>query len=238
MYTFDSKVRYSEMDQNGKLSIPSIVNYFQDCSTFQCERMGIGLQYYKDQGKTWMLAHWHIILDQAALLEDEIEIATWPHSFDRSFGYRSYYMKSAGTFVARADSKWLLFDRQKGRPVRIEPEDMEIFEPELSPKLQMEGHDGRLRMPKEYEEKDVLTVRHFLLDTNGHVNNEKYIMIAMEYVPKELNVHEVIVEYKKQAVLGSRMKICTSWVEHGVLVSLMDEEETGPYALVEFLEDF
>ena len=35
MYTFESRVRYSEMDEFGKLSVTGIMNYLQDCSTFQ-----------------------------------------------------------------------------------------------------------------------------------------------------------------------------------------------------------
>ena len=37
MYTFDSRVRYSETDEEGNLSVVGIMNYLQDCSTFQSE---------------------------------------------------------------------------------------------------------------------------------------------------------------------------------------------------------
>ena len=30
MYTFESRVRYSELDENGRLSLEGIMNYFQD----------------------------------------------------------------------------------------------------------------------------------------------------------------------------------------------------------------
>ena len=42
-YTFSSKVRYSEVDENGELSLGSLVNYFQDVSTFQSEHLGLGI---------------------------------------------------------------------------------------------------------------------------------------------------------------------------------------------------
>lgn len=42
MYTFQSRVRYSELDPERKLSIASIVDYFQDCSTFHSEQLGGG----------------------------------------------------------------------------------------------------------------------------------------------------------------------------------------------------
>ena len=38
MYTFDSRVRYSETDEEGRLTVTGIINYMQDCSTFQSGR--------------------------------------------------------------------------------------------------------------------------------------------------------------------------------------------------------
>ena len=35
MYSFDSRVRYSEVDEDRKLSLTGVINYMQDCSTFQ-----------------------------------------------------------------------------------------------------------------------------------------------------------------------------------------------------------
>ena len=34
MYSFKSRVRYSEVGEDKKLSLNGIINYFQDCSTF------------------------------------------------------------------------------------------------------------------------------------------------------------------------------------------------------------
>ena len=45
MYTFDSRIRYSEIDRSGRLSIPAVVDYFQDCSAFQSEELGVGVEY-------------------------------------------------------------------------------------------------------------------------------------------------------------------------------------------------
>ena len=32
MYTFDSRVRYSETDEEGRLTVTGIINYMQDCA--------------------------------------------------------------------------------------------------------------------------------------------------------------------------------------------------------------
>ena len=49
MYSFDGRVRYSEIDQNGRLDVSALVNYFQDCGTFQSEDAGVGIEYCKEK---------------------------------------------------------------------------------------------------------------------------------------------------------------------------------------------
>lgn len=50
MYTFESRVRFSEADHTELLTLPGLVNYFQDCSTFQSEDIGYGVESLK---KKW-----------------------------------------------------------------------------------------------------------------------------------------------------------------------------------------
>ena len=58
MYSFKSRVRYSEINRDGLLDIPAVLNYFQDCSTFQSEQLGVGVDYLKKEKKAWVLSSW------------------------------------------------------------------------------------------------------------------------------------------------------------------------------------
>ena len=37
MYKFDGRIRYSEVDSERKLTVEKMIDYFQDCSSFQSE---------------------------------------------------------------------------------------------------------------------------------------------------------------------------------------------------------
>ena len=63
MYQFDSRVRYSETDEQGRLSVTGILNYLQDCSTLQSEDIGLGIEYLKKTRHAWWLSSWQIIID-------------------------------------------------------------------------------------------------------------------------------------------------------------------------------
>ena len=50
-YSFSGRVRYSEIGENGLLTLPGVLNYFQDCSTFQSEQLGYGMDVLKKEKK-------------------------------------------------------------------------------------------------------------------------------------------------------------------------------------------
>ena len=49
MYTYESRVRFSEVDHYETMTLPSIINYFQDGSIFQSEDIGLGVDYLKEK---------------------------------------------------------------------------------------------------------------------------------------------------------------------------------------------
>lgn len=64
MYTFESRVRFSEADHTELLTLPGLVNYFQDCSTFQSEDIGYGVESLKKSGQAWILSAWQIVVNR------------------------------------------------------------------------------------------------------------------------------------------------------------------------------
>ena len=58
MYTFDSRVRYSEIAEDGLLALPAVIDYMQDCTNFQSEDLGVGLAYHKEHGLRWVQNAW------------------------------------------------------------------------------------------------------------------------------------------------------------------------------------
>ena len=49
MYTYQTRIRYSELDETGHLKTEALLDHFQDCSTFHSEDLGLGVNYLKKQ---------------------------------------------------------------------------------------------------------------------------------------------------------------------------------------------
>ena len=79
MYTFDSRVRYSETGEDGLLSLPAIVDYFQDVSTFQSEDLGIGIDFLKEKDLLWVMSAWQVVVHRYPALGEKIRIGTIPY---------------------------------------------------------------------------------------------------------------------------------------------------------------
>ena len=119
MYEFDSRVRYSEVDHHGTMTVPALINYFQDCSTFQSEDLGIGTTVLKEEKRAWLLSYWQVILNRKPELGEKITIGTFATEFKGLFGNRNFYMKDAdGKYLACANSVWAFIDTETGRPTR------------------------------------------------------------------------------------------------------------------------
>ena len=92
MYTFQSRVRYSELDADRKMSIAAVVDYFQDCSTFQSEDLGVGLDYMDSLGQVWLMSYWQIVIDRYPKLCENITVGTFPYEFRGFMGLRNFFM--------------------------------------------------------------------------------------------------------------------------------------------------
>ena len=79
------------------------------------------------------------------------------------------------------------------------------------------------------------TVQKHHLDTNHHVNNGQYVLMAQEYIPADFAVKQMRAEYKSQAVLDSVIipKVHED-EENGIYTVSLDSPDGETYAIVEF----
>ena len=94
MYTFDSRIRYSECDSEGFLTMESLLDYFQDCTTFQSEDLGVGTGYLKENHKAWVLNNWQIIMDKPPKIGDQVRVGTFAYEMKGFLGYRNFVLEA------------------------------------------------------------------------------------------------------------------------------------------------
>lgn len=232
MYSFHSRVRYSEVNQEQALSLTGLINYLQDCSTFQSEDLGIGIAFLKERKCAWWLSSWHIEILRYPKLGEKITVGTWPYAFKGMYGYRNFViLDEAGEYLVKADSTWFFYNLALGRPTKPQKEEIARYEVEKYDKLTMHEVSKKIQLPLNCERKEPVVVGLHHLDTNHHVNNAQYVAIAREVLPENFGIEELRVEYKKAAVLGDLLYPQVSIQDREAVVVLCNAEG-APYATI------
>lgn len=232
MYSFDTRISYSESDENLELTIPALLNFFQDAAIFEAEAGNITMDYLQERHLAWLLGSWQIVIERRPRLNEQVEVVTTPYAFKGFIGYRNFVLKTMeGEILTKAASIWTLVDIQKMKPARPSQEILDGYE--ISPKLDMEYAPRRIDLVGEGVAKEPFFIRKNQIDSNHHVNNAEYVNIAMEYLDVSAHVTQVRVEYKKPAYLHDTLIPVIYEQENKLQVQLTDEQHET-FCIVEF----
>ncbi|MCD8014411.1 MAG: thioesterase [Lachnospiraceae bacterium] len=146
-YQFDSRIRFSEVGPDRRLTMVSLVDYFQDCSTFHSEACGNGIDCLNRYDCVWMILFWQIDILRMPLLGERVITRTWPYGFQAFYGYRNFAMLDENeNYLAKANSVWALMNLKTERPMKVMQEVVSGYE--LEPKLEMEYLPRKISLPK------------------------------------------------------------------------------------------
>lgn len=233
MYKVDTKVKYSECGEDGKIKLGSIINQFQDASSAHSEALGVGMDYLAEKKRAWILNSWQIVIERYPDVHEPVEVSTWPTGFKGVFGPRNFCMRTpSGEMIAYAHSLWVYVETVTGKPTKPDEEEKQIYG--VEPPLEMEYAPRKIKMPEQSMVVDTIRVRKYHIDTNSHMNNSQYVQMAMEVMPDGFKTKQVRVEYKKSAVYGDKIVLKLGVEEERTVVELCDEAD-NVYAVVEFI---
>lgn len=232
MYSLESRIRYSEVDRNGFLTVKGVVNYLQDCSIFQSEDLGVGIDYLKEHQTAWVLNAWQIDFLKLPRLGDFVEVNTWAYDFKGIYGYRNFLIKEKeGKELVKANSIWVYMDFTQGKPIKVKEENRKKYE--ILKPLDMTYLPRKVVVAEGGSFQEPIVVRNHFIDTNCHVNNGQYIQLALDYLPEEQKWKRFRAEYRKAAVLGDVM-IPRIIQDDSTYFVVMEDKDGTPYVNMEF----
>lgn len=223
MYEFNFKIRFSETDEKLKLTIPSLLNYFQDCSTFQSESLGDTIENMKINHCAWVLVKWQVEINRMPSFYDDIVVGTIPYSCNRCNGQRSYYMKdSRGEMFAYADTSWALVDTNDMKLIRVTDEMKNLYAtgekievPKLGRRIEF-GGEAILKTSVEFSAADQ--------DTNHHVNNVKTVTAAWQLVKTKKDLIRIRTEFRKQLFSGESITATVYYEDNRYIITFENSD--------------
>ena len=238
MYTYNTKVGFSQVDTDRLMRIDAMTALFQDVTCFQGEDIGNGFALLEPRQQAWILNSWQIEVKRFPAFNECITVGTFPTSFKGFIGNRNFVIKDAdGEIIVMANSIWTFMDMAKMRPARVDEEFISKYT--LEEPLPMDYSARKILLPDTAEasdwavaEKEAVKVQEYHLDSNMHVNNGQYVQIASAYLPGDIRFNRMRVEYRNQARLGDVMVPVVYTKENTCMVALCDTENK-PYAVIE-----
>ncbi len=230
MYSMDKRVGYADIGNDFCMTLESLFSACQDCTTFHSEDSGVGLRELRKRNLAWVISAWNVVIRRRPEICENLKIQTIPYEIKGLFGCRNFIMRDKeGEAVFWADSTWAMVNTDTMRPVRV-PEDVALAYGH-DPRYEMDYENRKIRIPEGGDPARDIVVNSGHLDTNGHVNNIKYISMALDSSGvNQCRVGALRVEYLRQALLGDVIHPRVVRKDRSVFVEL------GNYCNVELRE--
>lgn len=207
------EIHYYQVGFNKKAHITTIINLFQDIFVYQSEVIGTGFDYLADKSLTWVVSKWDIHVFKYPTYGEKVKVKMYPVLLKKFYMYVKYQvLNKDNEILSDAISLWILINTKNGKPYKI-------FD-ELYTRYALNSQDNipisidTINMVRKIELKKIFNVGYSDIDTNGHVNNVKYISWALDAIPegimKAYKLTRIKINYKKETVYN---KVVFSGVE-------------------------
>ncbi len=215
-------VRYSETGESMKATLPAVISYFQDTSISHSSAVGQSVEYLLSKQLAWILAGWHINISRYPSHGEKLIVKTCSTGFKNMYGYRIFIMEDEnGEVIATASSVWIFYNFKEMKFKKVDPQEAASFGSE-DYTLFEDDRSYRLTKKASYSFHSEVIVKKSDIDTNGHANNISYIKYISNAFP-ELEIFDLRIQYKKQAMLGDKIEIHYNFDDDRKNVLLTDE---------------
>lgn len=195
------KINIFDVDCEHKCKFSSLVNFLWDVVISQSDCLGETKEGFVQNQCIWVLLKYDITIYEYPKFRDTITVDTKVLGSKKFYGYRQNTIRNSdGKVIGEAFSTAILIDFEKRRPMRISSTQSEIYG--LNGELdEVPPLDDLPKIQKEDYTKDY-PVRYSDIDSNGHVNNVKYMEMAIDTLPRsilnEYKLFNIKVLFKKE----------------------------------------
>jgi len=229
-YAITRTVGASHIGPDRKIRCSALVDFMQDCSGLQLDSLVNMQAYFKQNNVGMYLTSRQLDIARLPVYGEDVTVTTAVFDCKTIYGYRNtnIWGKDGDLCVASCVTGAFI-DLGTGRPHRM-PESV-IADFQMKPKFDMEYLPRRIALPKVPEEYlGEIKVTRYLLDVNNHVNNARYVDLALEYLPPK-RLSRIRLEYRTPALLGDIISVFAYNTNESVVIDLRGEQNS--YAIVE-----
>ena len=205
-----------EADANQLMRPTAMLDLMQEAANVNASTLGFGYDEMIDNNIAWVLSRIHVKFIDTPKWRQEVNLKTWHKGVAKLFYLRDFILSDKeNTPMVLATTSWLIIDLNTRRLVRNN--DLALSD---TPEHAIETPADKVVVPVDIEPE--LVRKHPVtwseIDSNGHVNNVKYAVWALDAVKaediKSKPLKEMLINYDAEVMPGDIVKIFRTKVEN------------------------
>lgn len=234
MYGIKDRVGTSRTDANGIMKLTGALEIIQDCSLLWLESE-LSFRDYLTAGNLGMfILSRQVDIVRLPAYGEKITVQTSIFDCNGYLGYRNtalYGENGLPCLLTWALGAFVNMDT--GRMARIPQNEMDKVA--IDPKIEMEYLDKKIMVPDIPGRcSQAVAVKRNDIDMYRHMNNVKYVEVALELLPEDFKINRLRIEYKRPAKLGDILYPQIIETPSGYWYVLLLDSEDKPFAIMEF----
>lgn len=198
----------SMCDRNSLMSIPAMLDMFQDAAGIHADSIGIGALRLEENGLFWIVSKLRLRVNRRPLVQEPFDSVTWIQPADRVSCERDWAITKGGEQLAYVRSIWAALRREDFRPGR-----MTDFYPEPDRVIAPPDDRPFTRVSKKFEDAEPLgeyRIRSVDIDRGGHMNNVNYVRALLGCFScdqiEEMDIKELDMQFLLQCYEGETIR--------------------------------
>jgi acyl-CoA thioesterase FadM len=202
MYEITQRVAASHTDAEGRMKFVSAMDMMQDCSQFWMESEPAIESYFREQGIIQVLVSRQADVIRMPRYGERLSVRTSVYECQSFIGCRNTVIyDEAGLPCVKSWSTGAFISTETGKPAKLPAGQLGLLT--IDPKAEMDYQSKKIRLPDEAaEDLPPARVRRNDIDFNRHVNNARYVELALECLEGGFAVSRFRAEYKRPALYG------------------------------------
>ena len=233
------KLGLREVGIKNKLTNYGILAFLEDIATYHSGLVGYGVEDIEKNKGAFLILDWNLEVYNRLKFNDIVKVKTYALPIEKPcfHCYRNFDIYDVNDeLIATATSKWLFYNFEQHRIVKLDEDMLKLFESEGN--LQKaEEKITKLQEPKTFEKMIEYQVQRSNIDVNMHMNNLVYLKLANEILPEEVyfadELNNLRITYKHQIRLGQTVKIYYTMEDNKHIVTIKNNEESKIHAIIE-----
>lgn len=231
-YSIVVEVDKSMVDEKGRATNGAILKLLEDVSTAHAESVGYGLEALRSRGVTWMLVDWRVEVTRRPVSGESVVAVTWSRgAAARVFALRDFELFVDGELVAKASSRWIIYDFVNSRLTKVTDETIEKYAHEKALKAFPDGGFEKIAAFDDYDKTVPYSIKPGDIDKNGHLHNLVYLDIASDEVGQKV-FDNFSISYKKEILPSDNVLCKVKFAENATCFSIENKDTHAINALI------